>query len=247
MRDQVGKGVVHQPVGQRLGVRLLAELDEEAFPEVPRTDTGGVESLDDGQHLLGLGLSVERRRAIGAGRRGPVRIAGLGVAGGLGLRGDVSGHQLVDAAENLLERGGEVALLVDVAQELLPEQELPRSERHHLELLAQVVDQVLSLDRDRLGVLELLVLLAGAADLEAVEEDLLPVHLVFLFLLLLLLLGVLLLGRLLLGLQQLEEGVGQQLLLQVLLEIHHGHVEHVHGLVEPRIDAQLLPHAGVLG
>ena len=110
-----------------------------------------------------------------------------------------------------------------------------------------MVDQVLGLDRDRLGVLQLLVLLAGAADLEAVEEDLLPVHLVFLLLLLLLLLGVLLLGRLLLGLQQLQEGVGQQLLLQVLLQVHHGHVQHVHGLVEPRIDPQLLPHAGVLG
>ena len=47
--------------------------------------------------------------------------------------------------------------------------------------------------------------------------------------------------------EQLQERVGQQLLLQVLLEVHHGHVEHVHGLVEPRIDAQLLPHAGVLG
>ena len=81
----------------------------------------------------------------------------------------------------------------------------------------------------------------AAADVEAVEEDLLPVHLVFLLLLLLLLLGVLLLFLLLLGLHQLEEGIVQQLLLQVLLQVHHGHVQQVHGLVEPRIDLQLLP------
>ena len=159
----------------------------------------------------------------------------------------VSGHELIDAPQNLLQRRREISLLVDVSEKLLAEEELAGGEGHHLELLAEVVDEVLGLDRDRLGVFQLLVLLAGAADLEAVEEDLLPVHLLLFFLLLLLLFGVLLLGGLVLRLQQLQEGVGEQLLLEMLLEVHHGHVEHVHGLIEPRIDPQLLPHAGVLG
>jgi hypothetical protein len=159
----------------------------------------------------------------------------------------VSFDQLVDRALDLLQRGGEISLLVDVAEELFGQEELAGAQRHHLELLAQVVDEVLGLDRDRLGVLQLLVLLAGAAHLEAVEEDLLPVHLLFLLLLLLFLLGVLLLRRFLLRLEQLEEGIGEQLLLEVLLEIHHGHVQHVHGLVEPGIDPELLPQAGMLG
>ena len=115
-----------------------------------------------------------------------------------------------------------------------------------MKLLAEVVDQVLGLDRDRLGVLQLLVLLPCAADLEAVEQDFLPVHLLLFFLLLLLLLRVLLLRRLVLGLEELEERVGEELLLEMLLEIHHGHVQHVHRLVEPRIDTELLPKAGVL-
>ena len=230
-----------------VGVRLLAELEEQALPEVAGADAGRVELLDDRQHLLDLGHGVQgRRRRVGGRRRGLV-LARVGVVGGLGFRREVPGHQLVDRAEDLLERRGEIAVLVDVAEELLAEQQLARGQRQHLELLAQVVDQVLGLDRDRLDVLLLFVLLAGAAHLEAVEQDLLPVDLVFLLFLLLLLLGVLLLGRLFLGLQQLEERIGQQLLLQVLLQVHHGHVQHVHGLVEPRIDPQLLPHAGVLG
>ena len=78
-------------------------------------------------------------------------------------------------------------------------------------------------------------------DVEAVEEDLLPVDLVFLLLLLLLLLGVLLLVFLLLRLDQVEERIVQQLLLQVLLEVEQGHVEQIHRLVEAWIDLQLLP------
>ena len=159
----------------------------------------------------------------------------------------VRSDQLVHRVPDLLQRRREVPLLVDVAEEFLGQQELSRGEREHLELLPEMVDEVLGLDRDRLGVLQLLVLLAGAAHLEAVEEDLLPVHLLFLLLLLLLLLRVLLLRRLLLRLEQLQEGVGEQLLLEVLLEIHHGHVQHVHGLVEPGIDPELLPQAGMLG
>jgi hypothetical protein len=112
-----------------------------------------------------------------------------------------------------------------------------------------MIGQIAGLDGDRLGVLLHLELLPGAADVETVEQDLLPVHLVLLLHLLLLglLRFLLLFGVLLLRLEQLQERVHQQLLLEMLLEIHHGHVEHVHGLVEPRIDAQLLPQAGLLG
>ena len=156
-------------------------------------------------------------------------------------------HEAVDRVEDLLERRGEVAVVVDVAHELLGEQLLPGTEVEHLELVLQVVGEGRGLDGDGLGVLQLLVLLTGAAHVEAVEKDLLPVDLVVLLLLFLLLLGVGLLRILvLLRLEQLEEGIGEELLLQVLLEVHHGHVEHVHGLIEPRVDPQLLAHRCLL-
>ena len=247
---------------------LLPELDQEALAQVARADAGRIELLDDADHLLDLGHRVVGRRGkIGGGRRGRGLISGRlarrprrpdagapsrpALDAGAVLPAVRAPHmgrdQLVHRAQDLLERRGEVALFVDVAEELLGQEQLARAQGQHLELLAQVVDQVAGLDRDRLGVLQLLELLPGAADLEAVEEDLLPVHLLFLLLLLLLLLRVLLLRRLLLRLEQLEEGIGEQLLLQVLLEVHHGHVQHVHRLVEPRIDPQLLAEAGVLG
>ena len=87
-------------------------------------------------------------------------------------------------------------------------------------------------------------LLPGAADVEAVEEDLLPVHLFFLLLLLLfllLVLGRVLIGRLLvLRLEQLEERIRQQLLLEVLLEIQKRHVKQIHRLIQAWIDLELL-------
>src|SRR5690606_19041871 len=42
---------------------------------------------------------------------------------------------------------------------------------------------------------------------------------------------------------EVEERVDEELLLQVLLEVEQGHVEHVHRLVEARVDLQLLAHA----
>ena len=163
----------------------------------------------------------------------------------------MGGHELVDRAHQLLERRREIAVVGHVADELLGEQVLARRQLQHAELLAQMVGEIARLDGDGLGVLLHLELLARAADVEPVEEDLLPVHLLFFLLLLLLLLlvlgGFLLRGLLVLRLEQLEERIRQQLLLQVLLEVHHGHVQHVHGLVEPRIDPQLLAQARLLG
>ena len=91
--------------------------------------------------------------------------------------------------EDLLERRGEVTLFVDVAQEFLGQQQLAWRQDEHLQLFPQMVDQVAGLHRNRLGVLQLLVLLPGTSHLEAVEQDLLPVDLFLLLLLLLLLFG----------------------------------------------------------
>ena len=162
----------------------------------------------------------------------------------------VRGDELVDGPDNFLQRRRQEPVVLDVAEELLAEQHLARRQVEHLELLAEVVHQVAGLDRDRLGVLQLLVLLARAADVEAVEEDFLPVHLFFLggrlLFLFLVLFAVRALLLFLFRFEEFEEGIDQQLLLQVLLQVHHRHVEHVHRLVEARIDAEFLPLAEVL-
>ena len=160
---------------------------------------------------------------------------------------NVPGHELVDRTENFLQRGREITLFIDIAQKLLGQKQLPGRQGQHLELFPQMVDQVPGFHRNRLGVLQLLVLLPGAAHLEAVEKNFLPVDFFLFLLLLLLLLGSRLLGGLVLRLEQLQEGIGQQLLLEVLLQIHHRHVQHIHGLVEPWIDPELLAKAGMLG
>src|SRR5262249_54047908 len=91
--------------------------------------------------------------------------------------------------------------------------------------------------------------------IESVEKDLLPVDLVRLLLrrrlddgLRLGLGGFLsLLGLLVfLRLDHVEEGIVQQLLLEVLLEIEQRHVEQVHRLIQARIDLQLLLELGAL-
>jgi len=62
-------------------------------------------------------------------------------------------EQLVGALPDLLDVGLEVPILADIAEEFLGEQLLARVEVEHPCLLAQVIDQVLALDRDRLDVL----------------------------------------------------------------------------------------------
>ncbi len=157
------------------------------------------------------------------------------------------GHELVDRTQNLIQGGREITFFVDIAQKLFGQKQLSGRQNQHLELFPEMVDQVPGFHRDGLGVLQLLVLLPGAAHLKAVEKNLLPVDFFLFLLLLFLLLGRGLLGGLVLRLEQLEEGIRQQLLLEVLLQIHHRHVQHVHGLIEPWIDPELLAKAGVLG
>ena len=148
----------------------------------------------------------------------------------------------------LLERGGEVAVVADVADELLGEEERAGREIEHLQLVAQVGREVGGHHAHRLDVLALLGLLAPAPLVEAREEDVLPVDRLGLGGLR----GLLLLRRgerkvlVLLRLQQLEERVGEQLLLEVLLQGEQRHVQQVHGLVQPRIDPQVLPQERML-
>jgi hypothetical protein len=137
-----------------------------------------------------------------------ILLSGFSVLPVLSTRFNMPGNQLIHRTENLLQRGGEIALLVDIAEELFGKQELTRSQRQHLELFAEMIDQISRLDCDRLGVFQLLVLLSGSAHLEAIEQNLLPVHFFFFLLLLFLLLGGGLLGGFLFGLKQLQEGVG---------------------------------------
>ncbi len=159
------------------------------------------------------------------------------------------GDELVGAGDDLVEGRRQVAVFLDVAQELLGEQLLARREVEHLQLFAQMVDQILGLDRRRLDVVGHAAQVGAPGQLlrPIVEQDVLPVRLVLVRLLLLRLL-VCRGGRVLffLGLDQLEERVGQELLLQVLLQVEQRHVEQVHRLIKPRIDPQLLAHRLVL-
>ena len=166
---------------------------------------------------------------------------------GLGL---VLFEQLVRALEDLVDRVLEVAVLADVAEELLREQLLAGIQIEHARLVAQVVDQILAFDGHRLDVFARVAVRAARHPVlgAVLQQDVLPVgpvlRLCFLLGLLLLLGG----GRLdfLFRLHHLEERIAQQLLLQVLLQIEQRHVEQIHRLIQARIDAQVLPHADVL-
>src|SRR6185503_800527 len=130
-----------------------------------------------------------------------------------------------------------------VPDELLGEELLTRRKLEQRDLVAQMVGKVACVDGDRLVILALLVLFAAAAGIESVEQDLFPVDLVVALLLFLLSFdfwAVLLLVLFLLEIDHLEEGVVQQLLLQMLLEVQERHVKQVHRLVKAWIDLQFL-------
>ena len=111
MGDQLVEAVAHEAEGHRVLEPRLAELEHEALAQVARADARRIEALDDAEHLLGLGHRVQRQ---------VVEVA-LGFLGGLL-------DALVHALEDLVEPAGEVAVLVDVADELVGEEHLPRRE-----------------------------------------------------------------------------------------------------------------------
>ena len=154
----------------------------------------------------------------------------------------------VDAVQDLLERTREIAVLGDVAHEFVGEELLARREVEERDLIDQVVGEVAAVDGDWLVVLALFVLFAAAAGVESVEENLLPIDLVV---------GGLFFGRrfgrrfglgglflrlllVFLRLDHVEEGIVEELLLEMLLKVQERHVEQVHRLIQARIDLELL-------
>ena len=170
----------------------------------------------------------------------------------LGLFGGLL-DALVHALEDLVQATGEVAVLVDVPDELVREVHLARIEIEQVDLIAQMIGEIARVDRHRLVVLALLVLLAPPARVEAVEQDLLPIDLALLVLLRLglgirrLFLDFALVLLVVLRLDHVEEGIVEELLLEMLLEVEERHVEQIHRLIQARIDLELLLELGVLG
>src|SRR6185369_7874545 len=153
--DQLVEAVADEPEGDRVLEPRLAELQHEALTQVARADARRIEALDDGEHVLRLLHRVQR----------DVGEVALGLLGGLL-------DALVDSLEDLVETAGEVAVLVDVPDELVREVHLARVEVEQADLVAQMVGEIARVDSDRLVVLALLVLLAAAARVEAIEQDL---------------------------------------------------------------------------
>jgi len=153
-------------------------------------------------------------------------------------------QEIVDRLANVLDRAREIAVLIDVPDELLGEEHLARIEVEQRDLIAEMVAQVSSVDRDRLVILFLLVLLATAAGVEPVKQDPFPIDLVAGGLLLLLRRCFLGLGAFLfvlfLRLDHLEERIVEELLLEVLLQVQKRHVQQIHRLIQARIDLELL-------
>src|ERR1019366_5740833 len=241
VRDQFLEEIAREALGERAGLPGILQLQQQALAKVARSGPGRVEPLDDRQHFLRLGHRIERQLLVVApGALGRFR------------------HDVVDALEDLAQRRREVAVVVDVSDELFGEQQLARVEVEQLDLFEQVVVEMMRADRYRLVLLPIVALLAHAARrLEPVEQDLLPVCL-----------GVRvrvgflhrdfgrrlqLRFRLLVGprlflvvLEHVEERIRKQFLLQVLLQVEQRHVQHVHRLIEARIDLELLPKAKAL-
>src|SRR5205809_2927580 len=223
---EIVPGLLDEPIRQGVLALLLLELQQQALPQVARAHPRRIERLDDPKHRFRVLEGVLRDLHV------PLDLVRVLV------------EDLVDATDDLLERRLQIAVFADVAEEVLGEQVLPRRQVEHLHLLAQVVVEVFGLDRHRLDILARFAQVAHAGGCRigaVVEEDLLPIRLVVPGLLLL---RLDLLGGgcflLFLGLHELEERVAEQLLLQVLLEVEQRHVLQVHGLIEPRIDPQLL-------
>ena len=151
-------------------------------------------------------------------------------------------HRHVDRGGDLLDRAGQIAVLVDVADDLLADPHVPVPVAVVLiELRQKMVPEIDRRLPDLLG--HLFGALTGGtgavARIETVEQDLLPVDLLLLFLRLLLGLG--LVGELLFRLGHLEEGILHEFLFEVLFELEEGQVEEIHRLVQARIHPHFLP------
>src|SRR5947207_1925648 len=106
-----------------------------------------------------------------------------------------------------------------------------------------MIREVARIDGDWLVVLTLLVLFATSPRIKTVEENFFPIDLVVPFVFLGCRFGfwaLLLLVFLFLHLDHLEEGIVQQFLLEMLLEVQERHVEQVHRLIQAWIDLELL-------
>src|SRR5690606_27719040 len=140
----------------------VLDLKENALAEVARADSGRIEALNQLEHPLGLGDRV--RLTLGR------RFAPLSA---------LLPQELVERMNDLLERALEVALVVDVPDDFLAQQQFPRREAEQGELIVEVVRQIPRRYRNRFEVLALLVLFPASARFEAVQQDLFPVDLVF--------------------------------------------------------------------
>ena len=243
MGDELVEKLGEDEPGQRRFVADLAQLQQQAVAQVARADAGRLETLDDGQHLLGFRHREVRYHLLVA-PRGVRTVADL----------------LVDPAQDFVEAAGEISIVVDVADEFIGQDGLPRTQAEERDLRSQVVLESAARDGDGFDPFAFVAVLPGSRYVEAVLEDLLPLG----FLLarvavgarghrierdvegvvvrrrLLLALGVV--GLLVVLFDEVEERVDFQLLLQVLLKVQQGHGEHVHRLVQARIDLHLLPH-----
>jgi hypothetical protein len=108
MVDQLVEAVAHEPARHGLLQAGLLELQHEALAQVARPDTRGIEALDGREHLVDLFVRVERK---------VIRVS-VDLLGGFDDR-------VVDGVQEVVEGTGEVAVLVDVADELVGEERLP--------------------------------------------------------------------------------------------------------------------------
>ena len=227
MRDQLVEAIADEAIRQRQLESGFLELEKEALLKVTRGNARRIEALDCPQHLLGFFDRVQRKVVDF-----PFRILGR------------TRDNFVERRDDILNRGSEIAIIGDVADELVGKQHLAGRQLEEAHLVAQVVTQIARRDGHRLEVFALFMLLASAADgVKAVEKNFLPVDLIASLLRfgLLGVLGLRLVFLFLLFLDEVEERIVQQLLLEVLLQIEERHVEEIHRLVQAGIDLELLP------
>ena len=149
----------------------------------------------------------------------------------------------VEPVGHVLKRAGQQPVVVDVPDDLGRDPALALAQVGERDLLFEEVVQVALFNGGGLIVFARLVAFPGPADIEAVQEDFVPVHLVLGLLLPLLVdLEVLVV----VGFRKLEEGVLGELLLHPGLQLEERHVDQVHRLVEARIGLRLLAGPGTL-